>query len=235
MDAAVVGAFPGIQQMNRRTIRAPINPLDRSTVVSILPKQISERKPTCQPGFFEIPPGTYDRPGILVVGPSSWWREIDENQPLLELPVNSIQIADSIVTDYMNGLLACNMGDMKPGLFYVPGEFTVEKLKKDHQPLLDKAQQVQRKWFLELIKIADILWSRSQGNPLSISEDARMACRELNISNKPWLSDIQSMELIRCVACGSLRNPAYPICQSCHAIVDKKRAEELGLTFVKQV
>lgn len=228
-----VGSFPGISQANRRTIRAPVNPLDKSTIVSILPKLISERKATIQPGFFEILPGTFDKPSILVVGSSSWWREIDESQPLLEIPVSSIQIADSIVRDYMNGLLACNMSDQTPGLFYVPGEYSAERIRKEHMPLLISAMANQRKWFLELIKIADILWSRTQGNPLAISDDARIACRELNISNKPWLGDAQTMELVRCIACGALRNPAFPICQACHAIVDKKRAEELGLTFAQ--
>lgn len=228
-----VGEFPGISSPNRRTIRAPVNPMDKSTVVSILPKYILERKATIMPGVFELLPGSFEKPSLLAVGPSSWWREVDENQPLLEIPVSSIQIADSIVRDYCNGLLACNMSDQMPGLFYVPGEMTLEKLKKDHMSLLVDAQAKQKKWYLELIKMADILWSRSNGNPLSISDDARLGCRELNISNKPWLGDIQTMELVRCIACGNLRNPNFPICQSCHAIVDKKKAEELGLTFVK--
>lgn len=223
-----------MNQPNRRTIRAPVNPMDKSTVVSILPKVIDERKPTIMPGFFHLPPGNFVNPSILVVGPSSWWREVDENQPLLEIPVSSIQIADSIVRDYCNGLLACNMSDQMPGLFYLPGEFTMERLKKEHIPLLLDAQAKQKKWFMELIRIADILWSRSNGNPLSISDDARIACREMNITAKPWLGDLQTAELIRCVACGNLRNPAYPICQACHAIIDKKKAEELGLTFAKQ-
>jgi hypothetical protein len=133
----------------------------------------------------------------------------------------------------MNGLLACNMADQAPGLFYVPGEFTVAKLKTEHAALFTKAQASQKKWFLELIKIADILWSRSNGNPLSISDDARLACKELNIQNKPWLGDIQASELIRCIACGALRNPLFPICQTCKAIADPVRAKELGLTFAQ--
>jgi hypothetical protein len=201
--------------------------------VSILPKQINERKATVSPGFFNLAPGTYENPAILVVGPSSWWREVDENQPLLEIPVSSIQIADSVVRDYANGLLACNMGDMMPGLFYVPGEYTVEKIKKDHLPLLAKANANQKKWFLELVRIADILWSRSNGNPLSISDDARMACRELNITAKPWLGDLQTAELVKCVACGSLRNSNFPICATCKAVADPVKAKELGLTFVQ--
>jgi hypothetical protein len=228
-----VGEFPGFQATNKRTIRAPVNPLDKSTIVSILPKQINERKLTIQPGIFEIPPGTFEKPAILVVGSSSWWREVDIDQPLLEIPVSSIQVADSIVKDYCNGLLACNMNDLMPGLFYVPGELTVAKLKTEHPNLLIKAQTTQKRWFAELIRVADILWSRTNGNPLAISDDARLACKELNISNKPWLGDMQTMELIRCVACGSLRNPQFPICQSCKAIADPAKAKELGLTFVQ--
>jgi hypothetical protein len=228
-----VGEFPGLVHQNRRTIRAPVNPMDKSTVVSILPKPISEKKATIQPGIFELPAGSYDKPALLVVGPSSWWREVDENQPLLEIPVSSIQIADSIVRDYCNGLLACNMADQMPGLFYVPGEYTVAKLKLEHAPLLQKAQTTQKKWFLELVRIADILWSRSNGNPLSISDDARLACKELNITSKPWLGDMQTAELIRCVACGALRNSQYPICQTCKAIADPELAKKLNLTFAQ--
>jgi hypothetical protein len=218
---------------NRRTIRAQVNPMDKSTIVSILPKRISECKATIQPSMFELQPGTFENPSILVIGPSSWWREVDENQPLLEIPVSSIQIADSVVRDYSNGLLACNMADQMPGLFYVPGEYTVEKLKKEHLPLLMKAKASQKKWFLELVRIADILWSRSNGNPLSISDDARLACKELNIQNKPWLGDMQTAELVRCIACGNLRNPQFPICQTCKAIADPEMAKKLNLTFAQ--
>lgn len=230
---SMVGAFPGLYQQNRRTIRAPINPLDKSTVVSILPKSISERKLTITPGIFELTPGSYDNPSMLVIGPSSWWKEIDENQPLLEIPVSSIQVADSIIQDYCNGLLGCNMGDQMPGLFYVPGEITIVKLKSEFKPLLDKALAKQRKWFMELIKIADILWSRTNGNPLSISDDARLACKELNIQNKPWLGDFQTVELVRCVACGSLRNPKFPICAVCKAIADVDLAKKLNIQFAQ--
>jgi hypothetical protein len=228
-----VGEFPGLAQTNRRTVRAPINPMDKSTVVSILPKLVSARYATIQPGFFDIAPGSFENPSVLVVGPSSWWRDVDENQPLLEIPVSSIQIADSIVRDYSNGLLACNMADQMPGLFYVPGDYTVAKLKTEHIPLLQKAQAAQKRWFLELVRIADILWARSNGNPLSISDDARLACKELNITNKPWLGDMQTAELVRCIACGALRNQMFPICQTCKAIADPARAKELGLTFAQ--
>ncbi len=228
-----VGEFPGLQSAMQRTVRAPVNQSDKSTIVSILPKFISERKITLQPGIFELQPGSYEKPSLLVLGPSSWWRQVEIDQPLLEIPVSSVVIADSVINDYCNGLLGCNMNDLMPGIFYIPGEMTVEKIKRDHTALLAKAHNNQRRWYAELIRIADILWARTQGNPLAISDDARLACRELNITNKPWLGDMQTMELVRCVACGTLRNPQYPICQACKAIVDPAKAKELGLTFAQ--
>lgn len=227
--------IPGLANslMSKRTIRAPVNPLDKSTIVSIFPKEINERNHTIQPGVFQIPPGSLDRPSILVVGTSSWWREIDEDQPLLEIPVSSIQVADSVVRDYCIGLIGCNMTDTMPGLFYIPGEWTVERVKKEHQPLIHKYANAQKNWFLEQVKIADILWARSNGNPLSISDDARMACRELNISNKEWLKNYQMSELVRCVACGAMRNPQFPICAQCKAIADPELAKKLNLTFAQ--
>lgn len=231
-----------MSDVKKRTIRAPSNPLDKSTVVSIFPKHIVERKHTIQPGVFEITPGSFDKPSILVVGPSSWWKEIDDNQPLLEIPHSSIQIADSICRDYCNGIVGCDMGDNMPGLFYVPGfkadkngevdkVATLEWIRKDHASQLQEAYRKQRNWFEVLVRMADALWSNSGGNPLTVSSEMKMAARELNFVNKEWLKDSQIMELVRCKACGHLKNPEYPVCSNCKAISDPVKAKELGLVF----
>lgn len=224
----------GILSLNRRqTVRAPTNPMDKSTVISIYPRQIVEVKPTIQPGKFIIPAGSFEAPGMLAVTSSSWWREIDEEQPLLEIPNSSIQVADSIVKDWCNGLLACNMNDVMPGITYLPGDISRGELKTKYLHVLVKLRDNQNRWYAALVKLADTSWAKSNGNPLSISEDMRSAARELNLTNKEWMVDFTQMEMIRCIACGSMRNPAFPICQSCHAIIDKDKAKELGLTFAQ--
>jgi hypothetical protein len=229
----VVGAFPLMSDIRRRTVPAPVNPMDKATVVSIYPKHIQERKPTIQPGFFEIQPGTYDNPAILVVGPSSWWKEFDENQPLLEIPHSSIVVADSIVKDYINGIYGCDMGENMPGLFFLPGEWTLKQIVVEKKAMLDEANRKQRNWFQFLVKVADAMWARTNGNPLTISDDMRLAARELNFLNKEWLLDQQTVELVRCQACGHLKNPNYPICANCKAITDSAKAKELGLVFAQ--
>jgi hypothetical protein len=214
---SMVGQFPGIRELRRRTVKQPVNPMDKATVFSIYPKDIEEVKHTIEPGRFRIPAGSIEKPTSLVVGPSSWWREIDEEQPLLEIPVSSIQIADSIVKDYCNGILASNMGDCMPGLFYIPGEITVDILRKSYKSQLDKAVANQTTFYRTLITLADALWARSQGNPLAISDDMRLAARELQLQeSKDWMRDFKMINQVRCKACGSLKNPEYPICASCH-------------------
>lgn len=216
---SIVGSFPGIQhEVNRRTIRGPVNPLDKSTIVSIYPKDITETKPTITPGIFNILSGSFENPSILVVGPSSWWKEVDEHQPLLEIPISSIQIANAFVMDYCNGVYGCDMANAMPGIFYIPGELNINDIKTKYKTELTRAQQKQKNFYSTLIKIADSLWARSNGNPLAISDDMRMAARELGVTTKDWLKDFQAVGMTQCYACGSLKRPDFPVCATCHAI-----------------
>ncbi len=227
-----VGTFPGMLS-RKRVISSPKNPMDVSTVVSILPRKIVEIKHTISPGRFTIEPGTLDNPSLLLVGQSSWWREIDEESPFLEIPNGSIQVADSIIKDYCNGLLACNMSDAMPGLFFIPGEHTTDQIRKKHPFALPTAKAKQDKWYLALVKMADTFWARTNGNPLSISDDMRMAAEALNLKSKDWMKDFSMMEQVKCIACGSPRNPNFPICSVCKAVTDPVKARELGIEFAK--
>jgi len=222
-----VGAFPGMNVFKRRQIKAPINPYDKATVVSIYPKPIKEYKCTIQPGLFEIDPGTPDKPTILIVGPSSWWREIDDDQPLLEIPVSAIAIAESIVKDYCNGVFGCDMDSVMPGLFYVPGAkvndknepdypATLKWIQTEYAKALATAVAKQKNFWSLLVRHADSLWARSNGNPLALSDDMRLAARQLGLNTKDWLKDFQAVDMVRCKACGALKNPDYPVCAQCH-------------------
>lgn len=204
--------------LNRRTIRAPVNEMDKCTVVSIYPEQITVISPTTQPSTFIVPSGNYDKPGILVVGPVSWWKELEENQPLLEITNSSIQVADSIVKDWANTLIEFNGDSCMPGVFYLQGVVSLIDLKKPENKLrLDKANVAQKTWFSALVRSADSLWARSGGNPLAIPRLSKMAAQELGL-DKEWTKDVQLIESVKCQACGTLKNPAFPVCPACKAI-----------------
>lgn len=224
--------FSAFKQARRRTVRAPINPMDKCTIVSIFPKLIHERKITLTPGVFTIPSGTYEKPAILVVGPSSWWRDVGDDEPLLEITHSATVMADSIVKDYMTGLFGCNMIDTMPGIFWLPGEVSEVELKTRYKPQLEKAREAQTRFYQALVKSADALWARTNGNPLAIPEMAKMAAHELQL-NRDWLQQFVQPEISKCPACGSMRNPAYPICPTCKAIVDVDAAKKLNLKFAE--
>lgn len=211
-----VGEFVNLS--SRKVIRSMKNPMDRCTIVSILDKDILEFKHTIEPGRFHIPAGTYDKPSTLVVGPSSWWREIDLDQPMLEIPVSSISIAESVIRDYCNGMLGCNMSSNMPGLFFVMGEVKSIDIKLKYKDKLDEIKAKQDNWFKVLVRLADSLWSRANGNPLTISDEMRLAARSLNMNDKIWLKDFQTVEKVPCDGCGNLNNPLYPVCPVCKAV-----------------
>lgn len=229
---AVSAVFPS---SNRQTVRAQVNEMDKSTVVSIFPKKIHEVKHTIQPGVFNIAAGSLLSPAILVVGSSSWWREFDENQPMLEIPHSSVQIADSIVRDYLNGMIGCNMADCKPGVFFLQGDVSLSEVLKSQSSRLNTENENQKRWYQKIVQMSDAMWARTNGNPLAISDDARMAARELGLNTKEWLQDFQQYEMVKCVACGNMRNPGYPVCPNCKSVIDPTLATKLGIKQVASV
>lgn len=205
----------------RRVIRSSRNPLDKCTLISIYPKEVYAEKCTVDPGMFTIPAGTFEKPSVLIVGSSSWWKDIDMSQPMLEIVVGSIQMANSIVNDYCNAVLGSDMSSAMPGLFFALGEHTSNEIKIKYAKKLEEVKNKQDNWYKILVKMADILWARTNNNPIVIADEMKLAARSLNLNDKAWLKDFQMAELIRCLFCGGMRNPLYPICPVCKAIDQK--------------
>lgn len=227
--------FEGFRQVGefaqpRGLIRTVRNPMDKATIVSIYPKDIYDVKHTTQPSKYYIKGGSFEKPSLTVVGPASWWRDVDPDQPMLEVPVAATQVAHSLIVDYIQGFLACDMEDNRPGLFFIPGEITLKVLQSEYALKLKEAYDKQRNWYALLLRLADSLWARSNGNPLAIWDEMRMAARELGLDNRPWLKLDVQVEMTRCFACGSLRNPEFPICPTCKNIdTTHPRAGEIKL------
>jgi len=226
-----VGGFPGVGTRRRLPPKSPVNPNDQSTVFSILPKHIKETKCTMDIAVYEIGPGTPEKPNRLLIKPSSWWKDVDIDQPLIEIPVSSVVIAQSFVRDYSNGIVMCDMGESMPGLFFIPGDISVTALIKDYKNQLDAAIRKQNNWFTNLVKLGDSMWARANGNPLAISEDCRMAAKMLDIKDRPWAQDFKLEHSTACPACGTIRNSNFPVCANCKVVIDPKRFTELGLKF----
>jgi hypothetical protein len=229
---AQLGA-PWLGNSRLNVIPMQVNELDKTTIFSIFPMDVKEYKITVFPGFFHIPAGTPEAPSNLVIGSSSWWKEITESNQILEIPQHSILMAESIVTDWASGMLGYERGNAQPGIFFIPGNLTVTEARKLHAERFKRAEEMQRRWYLNLVNLADVMWSRSSMNPMAISEHMRLAARELKLDDKDWLANYQAVALVKCIACGSPRNPAYPICPTCKAVADPEKAKTLNLKFAE--
>ncbi len=218
--------------LNRRTVRQDVNPYDKATIVSIFPKEVKVNNFTLTPGRYIIPPGSVEKPSLLVVGSASWWKEVDPKEPLLEIPQSSLVIAESIINDYCNGIWGCNMIDCKPGLFWVPLEKTIEQVKKEHSGLLEKAILAQKNYYQLMLRFADTNWAASGGSPLTINEEMRMAAKYLGQEDRDWMKDQLMMTQVRCFACGTMKDPRFPVCPACRAI-DQTHSAAKGLKFAE--
>ena len=115
-----------LYEMNRMTSRAQINDMDKCTIFSVYPKDIEEKKITLMPFMYQIPAGTPEKPSRTVIGPASWWRDVDPEQPLIEIPVSSVVVAQSVVLDYTKSVYGYTAGKRCPGIFFLTGDISAE-------------------------------------------------------------------------------------------------------------
>lgn len=219
----------------------PINEADKCTIVSVYPDEIITIKPTLTPSIFVIPKCNDIKNDfeLSVIGPASWWKELEENQPFLEIPTGSVIMAASVINDWANGLPDCNMGDRMPGLFFIPGEWDKKSIKAyktkqgiTFEMLLVDARKKQKAWFEEILNTTDVMYARTGGNPRTVGKLSKIAAIELGEEkNKPWMANIVTKSLDNCPSCGEMINLNYPICKHCKAVVNEARAKELGLKF----
>jgi hypothetical protein len=48
----------------------------------------------------------------------------------------------------------------------------------------------------------------------------RLAAQELNLTEKPWLQDFTTVALVNCPFCGTLVKPGFPVCITCHHVIN---------------
>ncbi len=227
----------------RRVIhQLPKNPMDKSTIVSICPQPINEFKPTIFPGRFHIPAAAENDYVLFTVEPSSFYMpNQNEKQPPMEVQLNSMALAESIVQDYLRSCYL-NGGDRGPGIFYILGAWSKSMAAKNYiekyvredgvtfAELLAAARERQKNWFQALIEEADANWANTGGNPRAIDPIARIAAVRLSL-DKAWAHDFKAISKVKCKSCGELIDGEVAVCRFCHAIVDPIKAKELGIQF----
>jgi hypothetical protein len=196
--------------------------MDKATVVSLFPMAIDERKPGIYPGHFTIP-AAKDDIEILHVGNSIYWVNFHDGRPSLQVNTPADEIAASIVNDFVRNIFGMNVENSAwPGLFWVEGHPTKDEIKKKYADKIAEAQGNQRRWFENLIRLADDAWVGSNKQHRAIADIQRHACRTLGLT-RDWLIEIPSQAAMKtCPNCQENVNSQRVVCK-CGFIFDETK------------
>lgn len=205
-----------------------------SSVISILPYEIRESKPNLYPGNFTIPAGNVLAPGVLSVAVSRFYIPMAFGAPSMTAHSPAYEVARSIVNDYVGALLGAGE-DMRPGIFVVDKRYkSSEEAKADLINELPKHLEAQRKWFFSLVNMADQDF-RKHGRIDAVSDLQKLAAKELNIRDRPWLQDITQLSINNCPACFAPVNALAAICGSCRYVLDEAKYAKMKFATTEVV
>lgn len=206
-----------------------------ATVCSLLPYDLVESKPGIYPNEYTIhkaPKGGF----ALTIIPNDAYYLINpdllsdaKEVRQIKVPVNSLELAQSIIMDYSVAVLGIAPPDSAPGLFALRGDWTDKKdFQIKHGALIGFHTKTQNKWFENLVAIADDIWAKTK-SPLSISDLQRSACDILGLKRE-WLNAAPYEELEKCPVCKGIINPGALKCVHCGHIINKVELDKLLVT-----
>lgn len=198
-----------------------------ATVVSYVPYKIRETKPSVIPEEYIIPASDGKIPSILVVETAKTVVYRGFDQPNIPVPIPAEELAADIIKGFVTSQLEY-AEDAKPALFWVPGKVSAKEVETQFPAQVAEAKKFQNRWFLRLVKRADDDWAHTKQHKL-ITDIQRVAAKNLGLNTKEWLVMPDPVEMIKCPACFSFIENGTIKCKYCGAILDMKKAAELGL------
>jgi hypothetical protein len=203
---------------------------DISTVVSIFDVKIEETKPGLSPGYFEIPPGSPEKPAVVHVKSSTFPVYLSEGRIYIATTPSS-EIARSLVEDYVSSQLEFTVETM-PGLFWLRGEWSLEKILSEPETvkLLKEAEKRQTEWFRRLCKLATNDWNRyHQHNVISTLQRKAALTLGLSPSDYEWMviDATRPDDMKKCPACSVQTDKASVLCPNCRFVYDQKAYKEM--------
>jgi hypothetical protein len=203
-----------------------------ATIISLLPYSLTELKSGLNPNEYIINKAEGDKFGLTIIPNNVHYlinpdllsdaKEVRQ----IKVPVPAIEVAQSIISDYISALLAVDPPEAAPGLIAVRGDYTDRKeVNKTFFAELMQARSCQNRWFQNLVDIADDTWSKTR-SPLGISSLERFAGKSLELK-RDWINPTADELLTKCPVCQSSVNPGALKCIACNHILNKKAYDEV--------
>lgn len=200
--------------------------MSQATIVSMLPYTLTEVKPGLNPNEFIIQGKGKDEFGLTIIPDNVYYlinpdllsdaKEVRQ----IPVPVKAMELAQSIISDYVGALLGVDLPEIMPGIFAVKGNYTDKKLfKTKFANELQHYTECQNRWFIRLVEVADDTWAKSR-SPVGISDLQRHAVRSLQYERE-WLNPLPGEQLDKCPVCKTIINAGAVKCVACGYILNK--------------
>jgi hypothetical protein len=133
------------------------------------------------------------------------------------------------VHDFITAQLAVS-DEVGPAIWWVDEEISVSQVLTKYKSVYDDKKARQRKWFVNLIKMADDDWIRyHQHNVISDFQRKIGHMLDLNPDDHEWMVPLalQQGRTEACPFCGTSIVKGAVVCSTCHQIIDYKRKAEI--------
>jgi hypothetical protein len=198
----------------------------RSTVISLVPLDITERKPGLVPSMYHIPASDMKTPSLLKVDTATHFVYMDESRGSLPVKNPSDIVAKSIVDDYCSSQLGIDE-EASPALFWVAKDLEIEEVQSRFKIEIMRALIKQKRWFLNVSMMADNDWARyHQHNVISFFQRKVAEIIGWNPKEHEWMAPGTTMKSSPCPYCGISVPEGLPVCSAGH-IVNAKLYKEV--------
>jgi predicted nucleic acid-binding Zn ribbon protein len=146
---------------------------------------------------------------------------------MLQVKDPSDVVAKAIVHDFVTSQLAIS-DEVGPALWWVDSQMSLEQVVEKEKVIMNEMRQRQRKWFVNLIKMADDDWVRyRQHNVISDFQRKIGNLLDLNPEDHEWMTPLalQQGKTFACPFCVTSLPIGAIICTACGEVLDYKRRD----------
>ena len=134
----------------------------KCTVISIVPFEINADKIGLHPSVYRVPKSDGVHPEILIIKDASHsvYLGSERTPNNIRVPDSAELVARAIVEDFLISVIG-TAPNAHPGIFWKEGAFSKEEVVVQFKSELKQQTQFQYNWFVELKKMADNDWAKS--------------------------------------------------------------------------
>jgi len=200
-----------------------------ATIVSFLPYELNTNFPGILPYSYSIPKAPIGDFVVVHISDAVNYVPMAYGQPPMARAIPGEQIAGSIAQDHINSSKFGAGPGAFPGIKALPGKHDKDAIKDMFEDELEALLEAQKRWFRNLVSLADDLWKdpMARGKNKSISDTQRAAANYLRLERE-WSKEV-SINLYPCPVCTTTIPVATIKCPQCSTVLKPEEMKKFEL------